>query len=560
MFASSNDFLAALAAPPVGRNRRISSNEQPNWNDGNIDLIRLAPGEEFAFPVLRGPGYINHIWFTSHAGHAEELNALSLRIYWDDREEPGVEVPVGDFFACGNKPTIVESFPVQVSETGALTCYWRMPFDKSCRMVVRNDNPDRGTGLYWQVDWVELSEPLPAGTGYFHARYRQEYPAVMGRDYTIAEIQGSGRYVGTVMSITMAQDGWFGEGDDFFYIDGEEVPSLQGTGSEDYFNDAWGFRPRTSAWFGQPHWTGWSAGDWGVCYRWHVLDPVCFRESLKVTIEHKGNREPAYDAWYLERPDFISSIAMWYQAEEPRKLIGHLPTWHERRVPWEKAHLVSGFSRIQATGGTAATIQAMGPFGGRPIIFWPNRSKSGSLSVPFEVKQGGRCAIRLRAYKAPDYRVFDILIDGKMVRGSVDFRGKEVDSIDLLLGTHELSAGEHVITFRCASNEDGECYLGLETLDMLVLPPEAVREVKGENERGFIRGGIGSAVYCYRLAYGDVPESLEKLVELGFLDERYLKDENLYPLKSWREGGRLVIESTGPERWTHEWAGADARR
>jgi hypothetical protein len=113
------DFLGAVVAPPYGRNRRISSNEQPNWNDGNMDLTRLGPGEEFTFPVLKGPGYINHIWFTSHAGGVGELNALSMRVYWDDREEPGVEVPVGDFFACGQRPATVESVPVQVSRSPA---------------------------------------------------------------------------------------------------------------------------------------------------------------------------------------------------------------------------------------------------------------------------------------------------------------------------------------------------------------------------------------------------------------------------------------------------------
>src|SRR3569832_2134331 len=123
------DLLGALATLPKGRNRRISSNEQPNWNDGNFDMTRLAPGQVFEFPVLEGPGYINHIWFTSHAGGVNELNAISLRIYWDGREEPAVEVPLGDFFAVGQKPAVVESLPVQVSPTGALTCYWRMPFE-----------------------------------------------------------------------------------------------------------------------------------------------------------------------------------------------------------------------------------------------------------------------------------------------------------------------------------------------------------------------------------------------------------------------------------------------
>src|SRR5947208_3606506 len=129
-------------------------------------MTPLAPGETLELPVLEGPGVTTHIWMTSHAGGVNELGSLSVRIYWDGRDEPGVEVPLGEFFAVGQgKPAVVESFPVQVSPTGSLSCYWRMPFAKSARIVIRNDNLDRGSGLYWQVDLVELVE-LPADRGY----------------------------------------------------------------------------------------------------------------------------------------------------------------------------------------------------------------------------------------------------------------------------------------------------------------------------------------------------------------------------------------------------------
>ena len=146
------DLLGSLTGPPQGRNRRISSNEQPNWNDGNFDMTRLAPGETFEFPVLKGPGVINHIWFTSHAGGVNELNAISMRIYWDGREDPGVEVPLGEFFAVGQgTPAVVESVPVQVSPTGSLTCYWRMPFAESARIT------NRTVSVTGKRFWMETS-------------------------------------------------------------------------------------------------------------------------------------------------------------------------------------------------------------------------------------------------------------------------------------------------------------------------------------------------------------------------------------------------------------------
>jgi hypothetical protein len=554
------DPLGALLVPPVGRNRRISSNEQPKWNDANLDMTVLPPGKTLEMPVLEGPGMITHIWFTSHAGRVNELNALSLRIYWDGRKEPGVEVPLGEFFAVGQgKPAVVESVPVQVSPSGALSCYWRMPFAKSARIVVANDNSNRTTGLYWQVDWVELNE-LPSETPYFNAQYRQDYPAAAGRDYLVADLEGAGKFVGTVMSVTLAQDGWWGEGDDFFYIDGEEIPSLQGTGSEDYFNDAWGFRPRTSHWFGQPRWQGDNAGDSGVCYRWHVLDPVGFSKSLKVAIEHKGNRAEDVEGFYLERPDFINSIAFWYQTGEPKRF-GSLPPYPERCVPWQSQNLVRAFQQAKVSGNTKVRIETSGMFGARPVLSWTNSEPGARLSIPFQVEAQGRCAVRLTAATGPEFGRYDIALDSKNVLNAADFRSPEEGELDLELGTHELSAGEHTLSFVALPEGSGLAHpMAVELLRLLPLPPEATRAVKTHHEAHFIRLGIGRAVYAYRLAYGELPDSLEALVKAELMSPRYLADENGKPLRSFRQGDFLVVESTGVEPWTYRWQGLDARR
>jgi hypothetical protein len=563
-----NDFLSHLASLPAGRCRRVSSNEQPNWNDGNFDSIHLDPGDVLDVPILEGPGYINHMWFTSHAGGMGELNALTLRIYWDGAKEPAVEAPMGDFFACGDHPAEVESVPVQVSPSGALTCYWRMPFKKSARITVTNDNPERGYGLYWQVDYVTGVE-LPADVAYFNAQWRSEYPAKMGQDYLIADLEGKGQYVGTVLTVTNAQDGWFGEGDDFFFIDGEAIPSLQGTGSEDYFNDGWGFRKRTSLWFGQPHSLGYESGEGGILYRWHVLDPVHFAQSLKLTIEHKGNWPYSEDAWYLERPDYFSSVAFWYQAGEAKRF-GSLPGYVERSVPWAKHHFVPKLRDGVCTGKSKLQVTTMGMFGGRPSLRWKGLSKGDTVTFPFTLKEEGRYAANVCAFRfgGGDGACFPredgttgnfaIELDGKAVVEDTNFDTLEYNEPSIGLGEHILKAGEHKITFRAKSDGAGD--LGLEFMRTLCLPPLAIRVNKTHNEAHFFRLGIGRAVYAYKLAYGELPASLKQLVDLEIMEAMYLKDEHGNPVEVWLEGERFFAKSTTPGGWTHSWKGADARR
>ncbi|NLH99830.1 MAG: DUF2961 domain-containing protein [Chthonomonadales bacterium] len=547
-------LLSDLCRPPSGRTRRVSSNEQPNWNDGNMDMTWLQPGEMLEMPLLEGPGVIRHIWFTSHSGGMGELDTLSLRMYWDGSDTPSVEVPVGMFFAVGQgSPAPVESIPVQVSPTGSLTCYWPMPFFRSARITVTNDNPHRGTGLYWQVDWEQIAD-LPEDTLLFHAAYRQEFPAQSGSDYLIADIDGCGRYVGTVMTVTLAQDGWFGEGDDFFYVDGEAVPSLQGTGTEDYFNDAWGFRERTGLWFGQPRWEGYATGDSGVCYRWHVPDPVCFSKSLRVSIEHKGNLPRSEDGFFIERPDFLSSIAYWYQRGVASRR-PELPNWPERNVPWHSQHLLEAFLAVRVIGEARPRIGLEGMFGGQPVLEWPNADPEAVMTVPFVAPRTGRFAVRLRILAAPDGGAFDVEIDGTQVSEACDMCASDTTARELSLGTHVLEEGMHTLAFRALPSRTG--VLRVDRLRMLELPPEASRPIKGRNEAHFIRLGIGRALYAHRLAFGKLPDTLEELVADGIMDERYLSDENGVPLEAQRDGDSMVVRAPG---WTHRWQGLDARR
>ena len=213
----------------------------PDWKDNNADHRPIKPHGTLTVAELDGPGVITHIWFTINHPDRHYSRLLTLRIYWDGETHPSVECPLGDFFGVGHGVDhSFHSLPISVSALGrGRNCYWPMPFRKSAKITLTNESDLPCGSVYYYVDWQKHAS-LPEDTAYFHAMYRQEFPCVMGQNYLIADIEGRGHYVGTVQSVLAISDVWFGEGDDFFFIDGEKEPRLRGTGTEDYFCEGWG--------------------------------------------------------------------------------------------------------------------------------------------------------------------------------------------------------------------------------------------------------------------------------------------------------------------------------
>jgi hypothetical protein len=183
------------------------------------------------------------------------------------------------------------------------------------------------------------------------------------------------------------------------------------------------------------------------------------------------------------------------------------------------------------------------------------------LTIPFTLEAAGRYAVRLTAMLGPGLGACDVELDGKPAVVAARFTAAEDGELDLPLGTHELSGGKHELCLRAVTDATGQVRpLAIELLRWLRLPPEATRAVKTHHEAHFIRLGIGRAVYAYRLAHGELPESLETLVKAGLLPARYQADENHQPLEAQRVAGWFVVKSPGPGAWTHRWQGLDARR
>jgi hypothetical protein len=282
--------------------------------------VRIKAKTTFTIAEIEGPGAIQHIWMTPTGNWRFSV----IRFYWDDETTPSVEVPVGDFFGMGwNQYASLNSLAVTVNPGSAFNCYWTMPFRKKCRITMENiDNEDMI--LYYQVDYT-LTE-VPADAGYFHAQFRRTNPLPYKQDYVLVDsIKGKGQYVGTYMAWGVNSNGWWGEGEIKFFMDGDkEFPTINGTGTEDYFCGSYNFENRKTKQY-QEFSTAYSGlpqvikadGMYAVqqrfgLYRWHIKDPIRFENSLKVTIQALGWTG---DGRYLPLQDDISSVVYWYQAE-----------------------------------------------------------------------------------------------------------------------------------------------------------------------------------------------------------------------------------------------------
>ncbi|MCI0493311.1 MAG: DUF2961 domain-containing protein, partial [Planctomycetes bacterium] len=284
----AQETMDTLALRQPYEARRESSSNADLAKNG--DSVPILPGGTLTLLDADGPGVITHFWNTIAAFDPFAGRSVVLRIYYDGQEKPSVQVPLGDFFGVGHGAhKSFTSAPVSVSAGGlARNCYWHMPFRKHIKVTVTNESLVYPVGsFYYYLDW-QKRDSLPEDAMYFHAQYRQSMPAAPGH-YKILETSGQGHYVGTVYSVQQVELGWFGEGDDFFYIDGAQTPQLRGTGTEDYFNDAWGFREFATPYHGVTLYEGVFPGDRVTAYRWHIADPIPFRKSLRVMIEHRGS-------------------------------------------------------------------------------------------------------------------------------------------------------------------------------------------------------------------------------------------------------------------------------
>jgi len=282
-----------------------------------LPSIQIKSKETYEMANIDGPGAIQHIWATATG----KWRNLIFRIYWDGQEHPSVECPIGDFFCVGwGKYVPISSLAVCTNPGSAFNCYWTMPFLKNCKMTLEN-RAEEDIVIYYQVDYTLT--PVPEDAAYFHAQFRRVNPLPYKDVYTILDnVSGEGHYVGTYMSWGSNNNGWWGEGEIKFYIDGDDkYPTICGTGTEDYFCGSFNFEDQSKQQYA-PYNTPY-AGFYVVplshmydvqtrfgLYRWHINDPVRFKKDMRITIQALGHREGGR---LLPLQDDISSVAFWYQ-------------------------------------------------------------------------------------------------------------------------------------------------------------------------------------------------------------------------------------------------------
>lgn len=292
--------------------------------------VTLKPNSTFTMAHIEGPGVIQHIWL---AGNPTLYRDCVIRFYWDDEITPSVEVPLGDFFAEGYGVSYnINSLPVVVNPTGGCNSYWPMPFRKSARITVENQKSEEIGGFYYQVTY-SLTD-VPEKAAYFHTQWRRTNTTDPNKPEHILldNVKGKGHYVGTFIAWTQLSNGWWGEGEMKFFIDGDkEYPTICGTGTEDYFGGAWCFGDTYStAFLGYPYCQKEASKIPGhALYRWHILDPIRFNENIKVSVQALGWWP---NGCYQPLSDDICSTAYWYQTE-PHNPFPKLP---EPKYRWPR--------------------------------------------------------------------------------------------------------------------------------------------------------------------------------------------------------------------------------
>ena len=455
-FAQSGSPVEALGSPLAGlaAPRGGAAKHEGSWDrkGGNDDARAIAPGETLTLLDAKGAGIIRRFWATIAPRSEKSLHRQAiLRMYWDGETTPSVEVPIGDFFGVGfGEQRDYISLPM--SETsGGYNCYWPMPYHKSARWTLTNLSSRRLDAFYYNIDYTAYPK-IDKNLRHFHAQWRRENPTSKNRNYTILEATGAGHYVGTALFMQNRHGHSFSflEGDEMIYANGETAPSVNGTGTEDYFSSGWYFdRGLYSAPFHGVTILDRDAGRVSA-YRWHIEDAIPFTKSLKVTIEHGNQNDTEAD---------YSSVAYWYQTEphapfpalpsDPAAFLAYTPP-----PPLHIAGAIEGESLAAGAAASQGTVSAQdmagfpGGWSGDAQLWWRPTEVGATLELTLNAPADGTYNLTGYFTKAKDYGKMQVSIAGKNSGPELDLYAPEVTpSGPLNLGQIALKQGQNKLLF-----------------------------------------------------------------------------------------------------------------
>ncbi len=291
-------------------------------------------------------------------------------------------------------------------------------------------------------------------------------------DWPMLYTEGRGRFVGVMLHVWSPKGGWWGEGDEKFFVDGEKFPSTFGTGSEDYFGYAWS-SPKLFQHALHNQTISMNLRGHISVNRWHTADNVPFQSSFRGDIEK----------YYADkRPCRYAAVAYWYLAAgqkdgyEAATLEDRVGYWNIPRGPRVPGLLEAEEMKVLGkTGGNAETQEMSFPGGhwSEDAQLWWTRGKPGDkLELALPVAKAGTQKIVLQMTKARDYGIVQISLDGKKLGEPIDLFNPDVVPLGpVTFGPVDLSAGEHKLTFEIVGANEKAVKAYMVGIDYVKLEP-----------------------------------------------------------------------------------------
>ena len=496
-------ILAQRGFDPAGKRSGEATERQ---------TVKVLPGAVAGVVKLKGPRAITALKVNMDLPESPDdqdlLRQLVLRIRWDGEKEPSVWAPLGDFFGTAPGVNKYESLPLGMSGDGFYS-YWYMPFAKSAVVELVNDG-DKPQTVNFSITHAPLTKPIRR-LGRFHAKWHRDafLPEEPQRnaaeciDWTMLKTQGRGRFCGVMLHVWNPKGGWWGEGDEKFFVDGEKFPSTIGTGSEDYFGYAWCNPTLFQNCYHNQTISMNNRGHVSV-NRWHITDNVPFQKSF----------EGAIEKYYPNgKPTLYAATAYWYQAAgqadpyKPVPVTERIGYWGPIKVSTVKGALEGEKLKVLSkTGGTADQQDLNGfdeGWSGEAHLWWIEGTPGDTLELAVPVEKSGTYRLKMRLTKAIDYGIHQLYLDGEKLGEPIDLFNDGVIPTGVLdMGVRKLDKGQHVLKVEIVGANDkavkkymfGIDYILLEEVASAFYLPEDPKHTILDSARDSVRFAEGALV------------------------------------------------------------------